>query len=708
MLTIHLPGKQLSTQLALLLAVMASPTIPLNAQTNADFGATNSAEVHSNSIPVLQIKADRVTARVSPMLYGLMTEEINYSYEGGLYGELVRNRTFRANRTNAMYWSAMNGSISLDTNQPLNSALNVSLKLDTSKASEKAPVSIANDGFWGIPVKPNTTYRASFYAKGKHFRGPLTVSLVHVVDSHNVTVKPPTGFQFFPGEVTESIASATVPKISSEWQKYEVVLTTGGLDSSKNNRLVISTTKPGTFFSRQGTVWFQQVSLFPPTYHGRPNGNRVDLMQLLADMHPAFLRFPGGNYLEGEYLNERFDWKKTIGDVSQRPGHRSPWGYWSTDGMGLLEFLEWCEDLQMQPVLAVYAGYSLRHDYVKPGPDLEPYVQDALDEIEYVTGGPDTKWGAQRARDGHPAPFVLNYAEVGNEDWFDRSGSYDGRFTQFYDAIKAKYPDLQVIATARVKSREPDLMDEHYYRSQEEMEAQSHLYDTRPRGGKTRVFVGEWATRVGSPTPNMAGALGDAAWMCCMERNSDLVVMSSYAPLFVNVSDLQRGGSMQWRSDLIGYDALTSYGSPSYYAQKMFSTHHGDEVLATEAQGIPTYTWHPPARRRNGVEPAPPSALEVPTLFFDATRDSASGTIYLKVVSRLNTPQTVKIEINGVSAVESEGTSTVMQAGSPDDTNSLQEPTKIVPTTETVDGLGADFTREFPRYSITILELKAK
>ena len=147
-----------------------------------------------------------------------------------------------------------------------------------------------------------------------------------------------------------------------------------------------------------------------------PNGNRPDIMQLLADMHPKFLRLPGGNYLEGDNINERFDWKKTIGDISQRPGHRSPWNYWSTDGFGLMEYLNWCEDLHMEPLLAVYAGYSLQHDYIKPGPDLEPYVQDALDEIEYVTGDPTTKWGAQRAKDGHPAPFPLHYVEVGNED----------------------------------------------------------------------------------------------------------------------------------------------------------------------------------------------------------------------------------------------------------------------------------------------------
>jgi alpha-N-arabinofuranosidase len=240
------------------------------------------------------------------------------------------------------------------------------------------------------------------------------------------------------------------------------------------------------------------------------------------------------------------------------------------------------------------------------------------------------------------------------------------------------------------------------------MEAHAHDYDKRSRTNKTRVFVGEWATRVGSPTPNMAGALGDAAWMTGLERNSDLVLMSSYAPLFVNVSDLGRNGSMQWKTDLIGYDALTSYGSPAYYAQKMFSTHHGDTVLATDSQDIPTYTWQPPARRRNGVEQPRPPEQQVPTLFFDATRDSVNGTIYLKVVNRQGAPQLVKIAISGAAAVEPEGTETVLKANSPDDTNSIQEPTRIVPVTEKADGLGTDFTREFPPYSITILELRTR
>jgi len=256
------------------------------------------------------------------------------------------------------------------------------------------------------------------------------------------------------------------------------------------------------------------------------------------------------------------------------------------------------------------------------------------------------------------------------------------------------------------------LIDEHYYRTQEEMEAHAHDYDKYSRTNKTKIFVGEWATRIGSPTPNMAGALGDAAWMTGMERNSDIVLISSYAPMLVNVSDLDNHNrterSMQWPSDLIGYDALSSYGSPSYYAQKMFSTHHGDGVLATDSQNIPTYTWQPAAKRRNGVEQLRPSPQQVPSLFFDATRDSASGKIYLKIVNRLATPQPVKVEISGVAGIKDKGAAIILKADSPDDTNSILEPAKIVPVMEKVEGLRSHFTRTFAPYSITILEISAK
>ncbi len=367
----------------------------------------------------------------------------------------------------------------------------------------------------------------------------------------------------------------------------------------------------------------------------------------------------------------------------------------------------------MEPLLGVFAGYCLGRGGVIPaGPKLEPYVQEALEEIEYLTGDATTKWGARRAKDGHPKPFKLTYVEVGNEDWFDRRGTYDGRFAQFDDAIKKTYPHLKVISSCGyeqpqslwVKSRTPDLVDEHYYRGLEEMMAQSLKYDTYSRTNPTKIFCGEWATRVGSPTPNMAGALGDGAWMTGMERNSDIVVMHCYAPLLVNVSQLNgQGRSMQWSSDLVGYDSLTSYGSPSYYAQMMFSTMVGDEILATEAQNIPTRAWQ---RRGRGGAPGP--AQQVREVFFCATRDRQSGVIYLKVVNTSGAARPIKIQIHGTTQMESEGDVVSLAANSLNDTNSIDQPQRVVPRTEKADGLSASFTREFPAYSITVLKLRSK
>jgi alpha-N-arabinofuranosidase len=308
--------------------------------------------------------------------------------------------------------------------------------------------------------------------------------------------------------------------------------------------------------------------------------------------------------------------------------------------------------------------------------------------------------------------------EVGNEDWFDRSGpdrngTYDGRFAQFHDAIKKKYPQLKVISSCGyeqpqslwVKSRKPDLVDEHYYRGLEEMMAQSLKYDTYSRTDESKIFCGEWATRVGSPTPNMAGALGDAAWMTCMERNSDIVLLSCYAPLLVNVSQLNgQGRSMQWSSDLIGYDALTSYGSPSYYAQVMFSTMVGDEILATDSQNIPMRQWQQRAVR--GGNPPPPRQIR--EMFFSVTRDSTSGVIYLKVVNTSGAARPIKIQIDGAPKVDPEGEAVSLRATGLDDTNSLEQPQKLVPRTEKAGNLSENFSREFAPYSITVLKLKTK
>jgi alpha-L-arabinofuranosidase len=496
-------------------------------------------QAQSGTPAELQIQVDKPIAKVSPILYGLMTEEINYSYDGGLYGELVRNRTFQDSPRSLPVWSlAQFGNalswMNVDRTTGPSKALPLSLRLQVEKADASNRTGVKNSGFWGFPVRPNTKYQGSFYAKAENGSiAPVTVSLV---DDN-------TG---------KEVATANVPSIGTDWQRYVFTLKTGAVQTSAGNRLILSVQHPGT-------IWFSLVSLFPPTYNNRPNGNRIDLMENMAAMKPAFLRFPGGNYLEGDHIPQRFELKKTIGPLVDRPTHPSPWRYHSSDGMGLLEFLEWCEDLHMQPVLAVYAGYSMAQEHVTPGPELEPYVQDALDEIEYVTGDASTRCGVERAKAGHAAAFPLNFVEVGNEDFFDKSGSYEGRYGQFYNAIKKKYPQLQVIATMPLKGMKPDVVDDHFYRRPEEFFDDTHHYDKTDRNGP-KIFVGEWATREGNPTPDFGAALAGSAWMTGMERNSDIVTMASYAPLFVNVNP----GGMQWETDLIGYDTLNSYGSPSY------------------------------------------------------------------------------------------------------------------------------------------------
>jgi alpha-L-arabinofuranosidase len=518
----------------------------------------------------LTIDLQKPGIKISPIFYGLMTEEINHSYDGGLYGELIQNRIFKDNSAKAVHWSVVGGGniqakIALDEENPIEgTALTRSLRLDISAIDQGQRVGIANDGYWGIPVRPGTQYHASFFAKGGDgFFGPLAVE---IQSSDGATV----------------YASASVPVLDADWKKYDVNLTIGKVQPTADTRFVI-------LAASKGSVWFNLVSLFPPTFGDRPNGSRIDLMQMLGDLHPAFLRLPGGNYLEGDTIDTRFDWKKTIGDLDQRPGHQGPWRYRSSDGLGLLEFFEWCEDLHMEPLLAVYAGYSLRQQHVDPGPKLQPFVQDALDEIEYTTGDASTKWGQERARDGHAAPFKIEYVEIGNEDWFDRSRTYDGRFAQFHDAIKAKYPELKLIATMPVRTRKADVVDDHYYRSARAMERDAHHYDKYDRSGP-KIFVGEWATTEGNPTPDMNAAVADAAWLTGLERNSDVVIMSAYAPLLVNVNRDAR----QWGTNLIGYDALSSFGSASYYTQKMFAENMGDTVLPVSIQEQPHEEPAPP------------------------------------------------------------------------------------------------------------------
>ena len=623
--------------------------------------------------PTLTVDASRSAGPVGPLMYGLMTEEINHAYDGGLYAELVQNREFLDSPTQPAHWSIAKvdpsvATITLNPAVKLSDALPTSLRLDVTRGS----AGVANTGYWGFPITPSTRYRASFYAKAAAgFDGPISLAL----QSDN-------------GRVT--FATAKVAGIGGEWKQYKAVLDTpADVAPTSHARYVVSVDRPGT-------LWLQLVSLFPPTWNDRPNGLRKDLMQMLVDLHPKFLRFPGGNFVEGGSVATRFQWKQTIGPLVDRPGHMSTWGYRATDGMGLLEFLEWCEDMRAEPVLAVFAGYTLDGKHIDAGSNLQPYVQEAIDEIEYVTGdAATTKWGARRAKDGHADPFPLRYVEVGNEDFFDKSGSYDARFAQFCDAIRTNYPQLKVISTvgneqakSMVHSRVPDAVDEHYYRPADEfIQLSPKYYENYDREKRPEIFVGEWASYEDAkikpwepaakklpPTPNFKAALGDAAWMTAIERNTDLVTMNCYAPLLVNVNPT----AWQWRPDLIGYDAGHAFGSPSYYAIRMFSTHVGDQRLTSTVTD---------------------SAVQT-----SATRDSHSGDIYLKIVNPTSTEESLHVVLSGISFVAPKA-GVVTLVADPAATNSITDPTQVVPRESTASNMRRVFDFRVRSNSISVITI---
>jgi alpha-L-arabinofuranosidase len=510
----------------------------------------------------LTIHADRPGAKISPMLYGIFFEEVNRAGDGGLYGEMIQNRSFEDDRgprdaaaKKIPAWTLVKrqgaeATMTIDNSKPLGPTNPNALRLDVGKA-DTIRVGVANEGFKGIAVRKGDQYAFSMYARsGGAMRGPVSVS---IVDSFGV------------------VASATIDGIGSEWKKFTAALTAG--DTTASAQLVVAVTSPGT-------LWLDELSLFPKqTWKGRPNGLRPDLAEMLVKMKPAFVRFPGGCYVEGDRLPNAFRWKNTIGDPAQRPGHWCLWGYRSTDGLGYHEYLQMCEDLAAAPLFVINCGMSHQQQGEQAKtkravevPDLAAYVQNALDAVEYANGPSDSKWGALRAKAGHPAPFNLKYMEIGNEN---NGPTYDKHYKRFYDAIKAKYPEMHLVANSPTRPGHVDILDEHYYSDPTFFMSRAAQYDKYDRQGP-KIYVGEYAVTRNCGQGNLRAALGEAAFMTGLERNADVVVMASYAPLFVNV------GWRQWNPDSIQFDNCRVCGTPSYYVQKMFSAARGDVVLGMD------------------------------------------------------------------------------------------------------------------------------
>jgi len=494
------------------------------------------------------VEVDKPGHAISPVLYGIFFEDINCSADGGIYAEMVRNRSFE-DSDKPEWWEAVgsgavNFELALDSTQPISPRNPHSLRLAIGKLGD-GRAGVANNGFWGMAVTKGQTYELSLFARGADgFTGPLSVSL-----------------ESLDGVV---YAEATLRRLASDWSRYTCSLKPNTTDPKA--RLVISTSRPGTF-------WLDMVSLFPKrTWKNRPNGLRPDLAEMLAGLEPGFVRFPGGCWVEGEVMNTAYRWKQTIGDPSERRTQYNLWQYQATHGVGFHEYLQMCEDLGAEPLFVINCGMS--HREVVPLDKMGEFVQDALDAIEYANGPVESRWGAVRSKNGHPAPFKLNYMEIGNENG---GRAYQERYPLFYDAIKAKYPQMNLIADewgGTPKNRPVEIVDEHYYSTPEFFIANAGKYDSYDRAGH-KVYVGEYAVTQGCGQGNLRAAVGEAAFMTGMERNSDVVVMASYAPLFANVH------YKKWNPDLIDFDSSRVYGIPSYYVQQMFSVNRGDVVLPT-------------------------------------------------------------------------------------------------------------------------------
>ncbi|KAF8804774.1 glycoside hydrolase family 51 protein [Phlegmacium glaucopus] len=612
---------------------------------------------------------------VPSTMFGQMFEDISHSGDGGLYAELLQNRAFQLvtpGTAGALVgWESIGGNISvIRETVPVSSALPNALQLSLP-AGEANGVGFANTGYSGIKVTANTPYKASFYYRfqnSSQFHGTLNV-----------------GLQDEGGAILATQA-VSVTGSQTTWKQIQVLLKANITARSTANMFAI--TVDGSSAAREN-IHFAMLSLFPPTYKNRENGMRVDIAEALSEMKPSFFRLPGGNNLEGQTFATRWQWNNTIGPLVDRPGRIGDWSYINTDGLGLLEYLHWCEDLDMQPIMAVWAGFSLSGQSL-PEDELAPYIQQAIDQINFVVGNPaESEAAARRASLGHPESFTLNYVEVGNEDFFAAT-SYIYRWRDFVTALEAEFPYINFIATSDtfdpLLSPNPTQYDVHVYQTPTWFAQNSFYYDGFERNG-TKYFEGEYAAistnasnLFGSSDqgrlifPTMQSSAGEAAFMTGLERNSDIVFAASYAPLLGHVTDYQ------WTPNLLAHDAGSVYRSTSYYVQQLFSANRGDEYL--------------------------PSTLpeQLGTVFWSVVRSTSSNEIIIKV-SNVATTATILTFVVPFEHVDLQG-SVQLLTGNPTSSNTPANPNLIVPVTSSVR-TGQTFNYTAPPISVSVITFKA-
>ena len=636
-----------------LAALALSAGLGMNAQTNE-----------------LVIQTKKLGAEIQPTMYGLFFEDINYGADGGLYAELVKNRSFEFPQ-NLMGWKTF-GHVTLKDDGPFER--NPHYVRLAYPGHDHKRTGLENEGFFGIGVKAGEEYRFSVWAR-----------LPEGASSEKIRiemVKPNTNAE------RHAFASEELTIDSKEWKKYQVILKPTQTEDKSTLRI---------FLASKGTIDLEHVSLFPvDTWKGHENGLRKDLAQALYDIKPGVFRFPGGCIVEGTDLNTRYDWKKTVGPVENRPLNENRWhytfqhrffpDYYQSYGMGFYEFFLLSEEIGSEPLPVLSCGLACQFQNSDPHAhvavcDLDSYIQDALDLIEFANGAVTTKWGKVRADMGHPAPFNLKFIGIGNEQW---GSEYPERLEPFMKAIRKAHPEIKIIGSSgpdsegkqfeylwpEMKRLKADLVDEHFYRPESWSLSQGARYDNYDRKGP-KVFAGEYACHgKGKKWNHFNASLLEAAFMTGLERNADIVHMATYAPLFAHVE------GWQWRPDMIWFDNLKSVRSVSYYVQQLYAHNKGTNV-------VPLTMNNKPVTGAEGQK----------GLFASAVWDKDSQSYIVKVVNTSDQAQPLSLTFAGMKKKEvlSKGVCIKLQSTDPDKDNTLDNPQAIVPVQTEVSAMGNAF-----------------
>ncbi len=604
------------------------------------------------------VNTKKVGAKVQPTMYGIFFEDINYAADGGLYGELVKNRSFEFPDA-LMGWKAF-GKFEVKNDGPFERCPHY-VVLGYSGHNDAA-TGLQNEGYFGIGIEKGEDYRFSVWAKA--VSGDATVE-VSLVDENTM-------------EEHQEFATAELKVSGNEWKKYELVLKPAKTVQKANLRLLLK---------GKNSVALEHVSLFPKhTFKDRDNGMRRDLAQALYDLHPGVFRFPGGCIVEGSSLEQRYQWKNSIGPVENRPLNGNRWlstfnyrlfpDYYQSYGLGFYEYFLLSEDIGAEPLPVLNVGMACQYQNWNnpkahvPVDSLQPYIQDCLDLIEFANGDVNTTWGKKRAEMGHPAPFNLKFLAVGNEQW---DNLYYERLRPFVKAIKAKYPNIKLIGTSgpdsegemfdkgwkAMKELKADLVDEHFYRDEHWFLSHGLRYEGYDCKGP-KVFAGEYACHgKGKKWNHFETSLYEAAFMTDLERNADVVDMATYAPLFAHVD------GWQWRPDMIWYDNTRMFKTVSYYVQQMYACNKGTNVLPLTM---------------NGKAVAGQEGQD--GLFASAVVDKQKGEVIVKVANTSDKTQEVTLNLNGLKGSRS-ASLTTLQCDNMDAENTLDNPNKIRPVETT-------------------------